>query len=239
MRIYLYILFILACLVQFSSCKKAMTPTSIEQNLSEFDTVQFNSVFDVSLIQDTFNAIRIEGAANILKKISISVENNTLILENNYHGNWMHPKNNKIKIYLTVNKLNFIKVNETCNITTFNTLITDDLLLVLASKLNHATLDINCNTFSYWNNFPCGGKVVLTGNTNKLAIWNGALMAVDAYGLNANDVYCENQSKGSCKIKSLQQLKYKIKGEGNIYLKGNPLIVIDEEDNATGELIVE
>ena len=216
-----------------------MSTTTIEQSLNEFDSIQFNSVFDVTLIQDTFNAIKIVGADKILKKITIKIENNTLTLHNDYHGKWMHPQHNKIKIYLTVNKVNFIQANETCNIKTSNTLVTDDLLVILSSKLNEATLDLNCNRFSYWDNFPCGGKLTLSGNTDKLAIWNGALMAVDAYQLNANDVYCENQSKGSCKIKSLQLFKYKIKGEGNIYLTGNPSTIVDEEDNAKGELIIE
>ncbi len=216
-----------------------MEATSMERQLDEFDSIHFNSVFEVSLIQDTFNAIRIEGASKILDKISVTIQNNTLTLHNSYHGKWMHPKHNKIKVFLTVNKINQIKANETCNVTTSNTLVTDSLLYIMASKFNEAKLDINCQSFSYWNNFPCGGRLTLSGTTNSLAIWNVALMAIDASQLDANIAYCENTSKGDCKIKCHQQFNYLIKGEGNIFLLGNPPLIVDQGITGKGQLFVQ
>lgn len=211
----------------------------VEKSLDEFDTLTINSVFEVHLIQGTTNSIKLEGAKKILGKINYTVENNKLTIENTFNGNWMHPAKNKIKIYLTVNNLCRINVYETCNIVTDNTLTGDEIGLVMASKLNEATLDLNCNTFYYWNNFPCGGKITLRGTTNQLKIWNVALMAVDASALIANHVEVDNASKGDCKVTSLLNLTYKISGEGNLYLKGNPPSIVKIEESSTGKLILE
>lgn len=233
------ILLIVGLPLFFISCKKTMEQQTIYKSLEEFDTLTMNSVFNVELIQGTENSISIEGAQKIIEKVDVKIINNTLTLVNNFKGNWIYPKKNKVKIVLTVNGLSRINANETCNIKTLNTLIGDEIGLVMTSKLNEASLDVNCNSFFYWNNFPCGGKIILSGTTNELKIWNVALMSVDAKALTANVAMIDNASKGSCRITSLQKLTYKINGEGNIYLSGNPPEVIELESNSTGELIHE
>jgi hypothetical protein len=219
------------------SCKKQLSTTTIQRELSEFDTVTFNSVYDVEITQDTANFMEIIGATQIVEKIDVNVSNGNLILTTDYHGNWMHPSNNKISIRLHTNGLHFIKANETCNIRSTNALSGDEIGLVMTSKLNGAELKLNCNSFYYWNNFPCGGKITLSGQVNNLKLWNVALMAVDAQALTCQNALVENGSKGDCKLTCLQQLTCALRGEGNIYLWGNPPNVTISEQSNTGKLI--
>jgi hypothetical protein len=238
MRYALYIAVLLVA-ISLGSCKKAMTKTTIEQNLEQFDSIVLNSVFEVHLIQGSSNSIKLEGATKILENIEFSVENNTLTIENNYHGNWMHPKNNKVLVYITVDTLNLITANETCNILSDNQLVTDELGLIMKSKLNNASLNVSCNTFYYWNNFPCGGKVTVKGTCNQVKIWNVALMAVDAKELASQFGYVDNASKGSVFVNCAQKLSYKLTGEGDIHLSGNPPVIEKLEEAGKGKLILE
>jgi hypothetical protein len=222
-----------------ASCEKSMQTVSIQHELLEFDTVTFNSVFEVTLKQDTFNQLKIEGADKIVKDIAFDITNGHLTLKNNYKGNWVHPKNNKIKIFLTTNGLSRINANETCNIQSINTLTGGEIGLVMTSKLNEATLKVNCNSFYYWNNFPCGGKITLSGIANELKLWNVALMQVDAAELVCNIARIENASKGACKINCIQKLVYSITGEGNIYASGHPAEIVPMEISSSGQLILQ
>lgn len=222
-----------------SSCQKKMEPGVINVALEEFDTLTLNSVFNVELIQGTTNSISIEGAEKIIEKVDFNIENNTLTLLNNFKGNWIYPKKNKITVKLTVNNLSRINANETCNIRTLNTLTGNEIGLVMTSKLNEATFAVDCNSFYFWNNFPCGGKINLSGTTNELKLWNVALMSVDAKNLVSNVVSIENSSKGDCRINCIQKLTYSIKGEGNIYLSGDPTELLKIEETSTGKLIYE
>ena len=162
-----------------------------------------------------------------------------MTLLNNFKGNWIYPKKNKITVKLTVNNLSRINANETCNIRTLNTLTGNEIGLVMTSKLNEATFAVDCNSFYFWNNFPCGGKINLSGTTNELKLWNVALMSVDAKNLVSNVVSIENSSKGDCRINCIQKLTYSIKGEGNIYLSGDPTELLKIEETSTGKLIYE
>ena len=226
-------------LILMSSCQKKMEPGVINVALEEFDTLTLNSVFNVELIQGTTNSISIEGAEKIIEKVDFNIENNTLTLLNNFKGNWIYPKKNKITVKLTVNNLSRINANETCNIRTLNTLTGNEIGLVMTSKLNEATFAVDCNSFYFWNNFPCGGKINLSGSTNELKLWNVALMSVDAKNLVSNVVSIENSSKGDCRINCIQKLTYSIKGEGNIFLTGDPTELLKIEETSTGKLIYE
>lgn len=233
------VLLILAVGLLSTSCQKEMEQTTLNFALEEYDTLTLKSVFNVELIQGTENKIEIHGAKKIVEKIDFKLQNNTLTLTNTFKGNWVHPKKNKITITLTTNGLNRINSHETCNIKTLNTLVSPDFGLIMTSKLNEATLDLNCDTFYYWNNFPCGGKINLSGATNELLLWNVALMSIDAKNMIANNVLIENASKGHVKVNCLQRLTYKISGEGNVYLTGNPTELIKIEESSTGKLIYE
>ena len=64
-------------------------------------------------------------------------------------------------------------------------------------------------------------------------------MAINASEFNSNYATVYNLSKGDCIVNCLVKFKYKILGEGNIYLKGNPPEIVNENLNSTGKLIFE
>ena len=216
----LNILPILGLLLLFS-CKKH-EPITTEHSVSEFDTLVLSNVFDVNLIQGTENSVKIKGSKQFIDDVTWENKDNTLTFHNNANHKWLNPKTNKITLEITVNGLSKIVANETCTITSTNTLIADELGLILKSKLNHAALDISCNTFYYWNNFPCGGTVDLRGNCQTLKVWNYALMQINASELHASTALIENYSKGDVRVWCTDTISYKINGSGGIRVKGSP-----------------
>lgn len=214
------ILTIIGLLLLFS-CKKH-EPFTTEYIVSEFDTLVLSDVFDVNLIQGTENSVKIKGSKQFIDDVSWENKDNTLTFHNNANHKWLNPKTNKITLEITVNGLSKIIANETCSITSTNTLIADELGLILKSKLNHAALNISCNTFYYWNNFPCGGTVDLKGNCQTLKVWNYALMQINASELQATTALIENYSKGDVRVWCTDTISYKINGSGGIRVKGSP-----------------
>ena len=214
------ILTIIGLLLLFS-CKKH-EPFTTEHIVSEFDTLVLSDVFDVNLIQGTENSVKIKGSKQFIDDVSWENKDNTLTFHNNANHKWLNPKTNKITLEITVNGLSKIIANETCSITSTNTLIADELGLILKSKLNHAALNISCNTFYYWNNFPCGGTVDLRGNCQTLKVWNYALMQINASELQATTALIENYSKGDVRVWCTDTISYKINGSGGIRVKGSP-----------------
>jgi hypothetical protein len=226
-------------LLWISACKKQMETSAASYALTEFDTLKLESVFEVFLIQGNENSLRIEAAKKILEAIDFDISNNTLKLKNTFKGSWRYPQKNKVKLYITFNQISKIYVNESCHIKTMNALKGNEIGLIMGSKYNSADLELDCSTFYYWNNFPCGGQIKLSGKTNELKLWNVALMAIDARALRTNFALVNNASKGNCSINCTQRLSYKITGSGNIIVKGNPPQIEKVEESASGRLILE
>lgn len=231
------ILFLPLLALLFVQCTKEKPTETVQISLSEFDTLTLNSVFDVYLIQGDSNFVTIEGNPKIIEKVRAEVLNNTLNFYNDFGGKWLYPSNNRIKLTITTNGLTRINAGETSNIQTLNTLTGNEIGIVMTSKLNQATLDVNCNSFYFWNNFPCGGKLTLRGSVHELKIWSVALMTVDAKDLTADIANLENKSKGDISATVTQFLHYRIGGSGNIHLWGNPTQVMDTGSDGEGKII--
>lgn len=232
------LLSVLTMFIILTSCKKKNGgELTLTEELAPFEEIILYDVFDVFLTQDSTYSIKIIANEKIVEKIDVSIENNILSIRNDATWRWLNPKTNKVKLYISVNRPKKVTAKQPCNIMTTNPIISDDFGLVLESKLNTATLDLNCNVFYYWNNFPTGGNLTLTGKSNTLKIWNTALMTVDASNLTTGYALVENDSKGICKVRPINTLEYSIHGEGDVYLFGEPTQIIVNEITSTGELV--
>lgn len=220
------------------ACKKNNT-SSIEHYItSDFDTLVLADVFNVELLQDSMNKIEIIGKENYLNNIRASVNQHTLTLSNENRMRWLYPQSNKIQIKVHFSHISRIVANETCYIESKSPVVGNEIGLILKSKLNQANLNVQCTTFYFWNNFPCGGSLQLKGQCQELKLWNYALMQVDATALLANIARVENDSKGDILLRCLDSLFYKISGEGNIELYGNPAHVYDLGSTGSGKLSI-
>ena len=220
-------------------CGKQEQWDFLKRPLAEFDTLVCNSVLDVQLVQDTVNAIEIKAHPTLLKHMEVEETGGNLTLSNSFKGKFLMPRENKIYVVVHTNGLSKMIINQTCFIHTAKPLTGKEIGLVMASKLNEADLDLNCETFYYWNNFPCGGKIKLAGTAQSLKVWNVALMAVDAENLVTQVALIENRSKGDCKVNCQKQLTCKINGEGSVYVRGQPKSIDLKEKSGGGELIIE
>lgn len=231
---------LLFALIVFSlSCKRKNFEeiTLSYDNLTPFDSIALNDVFDVYLTQDSNYTLKVTGSEDVVKEVNYTTLNNTLTIDNAYKQKWLAPKHNKVKLYISSNRPKRITTNQTCYVETTNPIITDEFGIIMGSKLSMAKLELNCNTFYFWNIFPCGGKLTLFGNTNRLILWNFAIMSVDAGQLTTGYALVENNSKGDCEVMVTDKLEYSIYGTGNIYLHGHPNEIILKEKTSSGQLI--
>ena len=233
-NVYIFV----ALVLLLSSCTKKNETTIAHDNLAYFDKINLEDSFEIHLIEGSSFSIEIAGAENVIEHVSYSIEDSVLTLSNARSFKWVSPSKNKIKVYITSSPLKLVAAYQTCFITTDTPITSDEFGLEFHSKANEADLELNGNVFYYWNNFQCGGKLTLRGNTNVLKLWNFAIVAVDASDLIAHDAIVENSSKGDCIIKVNNKLDYAISGEGNIYLYGNPSEINQTKvSNSVGQLI--
>lgn len=220
------------------SCKKNNPKSTIRVDLTNFSEVELNSNFDVYLIEDSTFWIEIEGFEKSIAKVEYSIDSDILRLVNKQKNKFLFPETNKVTIYIHSKPLRKLTSNETCFIRTTNPITSPNFGLIFKSKANYAEIELAGKTFYYWNNFPCGGKLTLSGTTEELKIWNTAILSVDAKQLVANYSLVENSSKGLCEVNVITKFEYSLLGDGNIELYGNPPIQNQLQNTGKGKLIV-
>jgi len=236
MKYLYYILVIISVLL--ISCTKEEERRTEYVKLDYFKKIVVNSTFDIFLTEDTCFNIEIEAHKNVIKNITYKITDSILIIDNTKSLKWLSPKNNQINIYIHSRYLGEVELNQTCHLQTLNPIKSESFGLILKSKTNQATLDLDCNSFYYWNNFPCGGKLTLSGQVNKLKIWNYAILTVDAKSLIAKHAIVENNAQTDCTVNVTESINYSIRNSGNIHLFGKPNSIVKEEVNSSGKLIV-
>lgn len=222
----------------FLSCRKNNPETSITQELETFAEIELNNNFDVYLIEDSIFSIEIKGYQKTISKVTYSIENDVLKIDNDMKYKFTHPKTNKVSLYIHSKPLRKVTANETCYLRTINTITSDDFGLIFKSKANFADLEFNGKVFYYWNNFPCGGKLTLQGTSEQLKIWNTAITSVDAKNLISDYAIVENSSKGLVEVNVINKFEYSLLGDGNIELYGAPPIRTEMQKTGSGELII-
>ena len=230
-------LIILSIISLFISCKKEIIDSNRILNLEPFEEIELNDAFEVFITEGNDYSVEIVGDEKVIDYVDVIVNNKILTIENTRKVEWLSPKKNKIKIYVTSLPLNKITASEGCNIKTLTAITSDNFGFILTGKSSQANLELNNNSFYYWNNFPTGGKVTLSGKTEILKIWNFAIMSVDAKNLVSKNAIVENNSLGDCEVTVINKLEYSISEKGNIHLHGNPPEIISKGLFSSGRLI--
>jgi len=222
----------------FSSSGKEIT---IEQVLTEFDSLYVNSVFNVELIQDTINKISITGNEAFVNSTTFNIENNILILDNKHKCKFAKPKKNTVSVTIHVNEISAIYLNSSSKIFSNNTLTnSNEIGLIAKSKYNEADLIVNARVFYFWNNHLNGGKINVKGNVEIVKLWNTSLASINATKLKAISALVRNNSKGDCWVNVTKSIDCEITSTGNVFCKGNPEKVnYNNSSSLGGELFFE
>lgn len=238
MRLYMIRWYIFLCiLLVFLSCKREKEILSLHYNTSPFEYVKVEDALEIYLLEDSTFSIEVRANRDGVDQIKVEVIDSVLHISDHRTNKWLKPKSNKVSVYITSCSLKEVVAAEGCKTQTLSPITSNEFGIVFNGRVNEADLELNCETFYYWNDHPCGGRLTLSGQTNRLKIWNFALVSVDAKNLLTNHALVINDSKGDCEVTVLNSLEYSITGVGNICLFGNPDEILADEVTSTGRLI--
>ncbi len=220
------------------ACSKNNPKITRIVDLKDFHEVQINSPFEVYLQEDSTFFVEVVGHQKTVDAVKLDLSDGVLKISNELKGQFLKPNTNKATIIIHSKPLRLIQANETCHLSTVNPITSKDFGLIMKSKGNFGELELDSKVFYFWNNYPCGGKLTLKGQTEQLKIWSCAIISVDAQNLQTKYALVDNVSKGSCKVKVLEALEYNIRGEGNIEVYGNPPVVVKNGHSGEGQFIL-
>lgn len=233
MKKYIYILFLLFVI----SCDEPSDIVTKNIEISDFNQIHVNDIFDINLIQDTVCKIEIIAESELIPELKFEVdENKTLSIYNENTFRWTNSYTKPI-LNISVDFLWFIKLNSPAKIVSQNTLLTHEIIIDSKAEYSDICLNITCENFFFACTETSGGNLKVEGTTNRFTAYQRGSYEINAEDFISNYIFIEQNSIADCKIHVLKELSIKILRSGNIYYKGDPYEIEYLNEKAKEQLI--
>ena len=211
--------------------KSTGASVSEERTITGFSKIQLHDNINLVLTQDTVNRLTIEVGKNLLPSITTEVDNETLIIKNENRCNWVRSFKRKITAHLSFKSLNNLTCYGSGNVNMTNVLNTDTLRIEFWEATGSIFAEINCN-YSYFILNTGPGDLTINGESKQAFLYNAGNGWMYLNRLSTKKFIANNLGTGDVFVRSSEALHAEIRGIGNIYYSGSPILVTSK---ITGE----
>lgn len=219
---------IIAIAIVFTACLNPFNKTvngngnikTDERNVSGFDKIKCAGSYNVELTQGNASIVKIETDENLLPYIETNVNGDELVIRSKKDVNIR--ASDKIKVYITTNKLEAFKLSGSGNIKTTNKFTGGERLDIDISGSGNIRFDVNTPTIN--SQISGSGDIYLTGETKDSKIEIAGSGNYHADGLKAENATIRIAGSGDAWLFADSKLDINIAGIGNVYYKGNATV---------------
>jgi hypothetical protein len=224
MRLFSTILFLMliaSCLNPFHKTVRGDgNITTSSRNISSAQRIRCSGSYDVQLTQGSPLSLKIEADQNLQSYIVTDINGDELHIHTQDDVN-IDPTQ-KIKIFITTDKLERFQLNGSGNVTTTNKFTGGDHLdLGIAGSGN---MHFDVNTPQVNSSISGTGDIYISGETKDSKINIAGSGNYHADDLKAENARVDIAGTGDAHLFAESSLDIHIAGVGNVYYKGNPSI---------------
>ncbi len=204
--------------------KKAGSDSNIERVVTPFKVVQLDANIEVTLVKGTEYKVQIFGGANLLEKVTTSVESSTLIIDNHNSCNFVRGYDHKLKVTVTAPDFDKAITNSVGSIITNADFVQDTMFF----SSEGGDMIINGNYTELKSSSHGNGNVYFKGTTNEMYVYmNGTNYLYAEEGTITNYIFIESVSLADAYITAPTNgtFEYHLWKTGNVYYKGDPASV--------------
>jgi hypothetical protein len=234
---YRIVLF-LSCIILASCSDEALWDTGPMEtkrfDLEDYDIIEMNSIFNVTLVQDSLNFATITCGGNIIEDVKI-IQNENVIKLSQKRIRILTRSYEHTRAELHFKNLYAVVINNSVKIETSSVLKVPALIVIDNGELSELDLDVDCHDFNMSvskNNMGCYRISGSAENSNLLL--NGSAhfrtenLVVDSCSFVHNGI-------GDCYVNAHRILTGKLSGTGSLYYRYYPGLKAEIE-NSNGRI---
>lgn len=217
--------------------KKTGSQTSATRTLEPFISVVLDSHMDMTIQNGPEYKVELFGGANMLDEIKTSVSDGTLTITNKNKCNFTRGYKHSLSLMVTCPDFQYVVTNSIGNIYTTPNFHQD----TLSVRSEDGDIYLYGSYYKLQTSSHGYGNVTFKGTTNKLFVYmygTNYLYAGDGLVFNYALIGNTSLAQAYVNVTDSAALEYNISKSGNIYYKGNP-VVLTGTINGTGKIIKE
>lgn len=222
------IIYIVAATLVLNSCQELLfndEEVTRDIPLDYFHAVKISGIYDIVFIQDGSNRLVISGK-NSVNAFNADVKYDTLSLNDN-KGLTLSTERNRIELHFT--DLDYLVTYDPVNFSTRGTIKTPNLLFEAIGEISEGKMSVECENLIVVNSANTLGYMRFDGTSENCTFfirYGGAVFADSLFCKNAE---VTTESIGDIYINVSETLSAAVRGPGNIYFHGNPVVTILEK----------
>ncbi|PZR28399.1 MAG: hypothetical protein DI535_07100 [Citrobacter freundii] len=236
------LLFLLLCLtVIFYSCQKPgctgnAGPSATQlRPLSSFSKVELRDNINLVLIQGNEEKIEITGPQNVIANVTTEVINNSLTIANKTECRWLRDPDEKITARLYLKTLESFEYNGSGDVTNEDTL--RGSLMGFNSDEGAGIIDLKVNVDEIAVRiFKENASMIFHGYARHCGTYTNARGILDLSELQTKSMYIIYSGLADTHVNVSEGIEAYVRYRGNVYCKGNP-VIIRQEYFSSGRLI--
>jgi hypothetical protein len=218
-------------LIQWTACinNNNDTKTTKTFTVSNFSNLSLETIGEVIFEQSNDAYVKAEGSADLIKRLNVSSENNTLYIKMDDAKSFSLNMHNKLSIRIGAPTLESVNYTGTGSFKINKKLIGKQLDIK-----NDGAGEIkieNCNVAVFNLTSNGVGSVEVSGTTDQAYLELSGVGEIDCTDLKAINAKVSNQGVGSVSVYAKKNLETTLSGTGSIDYYGNPS---DVKSNTTG-----
>lgn len=178
--------------------------------------IRLAGFMDVELSQGSGTEVKVEADENLQQYIITEMEDDVLVVK--MRSNIRFINSERLKIYITTDRLEQLTLSGSGNITGTNKFTGSDRLKLRVSGVGDLKLDFN--TPELEAEISGSGSLVLSGETKDAKIQINGVGDCNAETMKAENATVKISGSGDVKIFADNQLDVTIRGIGSVYYKG-------------------
>jgi hypothetical protein len=194
--------------------------TTTERNIAPFTNIKCSGSYDVELTQGNASSVKIKTDENLMPYIITDVSGNELEIRTQRDVH-LDPSD-KIKLYITTNRLEAFKLSGSGNVFTTNKFSGGDHLDIDIAGSGNLRFDVNTPVIH--SSISGSGDINITGETKESKIEIAGNGNYNAENLKAESATIHIAGSGDARLFADSTLDINIAGVGNVYYKGNPTL---------------
>lgn len=175
--------------------------------------------FNLVLVEDSINFIKIEAGSKLLEQIKTKVELRKLTIENTNTCNWVRSYKIPVNLELHYMKLNQLDLQGTINLTNKDTLRADTIFIRMQNNSGKLDLALS-NKLLEINQSKGASEIVVGGKTGLLIYRPGDRVGANFLNLKARRVEAESRSEMDSYVYATESLKLITRAGGSLLYSG-------------------
>ena len=217
----------------FDSGKTTTREILINQNVSAFEA---ESIFDITVVQDTINKILITCGENLQQFVDITIKNDTVHMKQRTKENWSR-KYEKIKLELYTKQNLHIDIHEPVHLTTRGIFSIPNFVVWDWTMFSEIDVNLDVDYCELINSPEHFGVIKAKGKSKSTFLWNRGSCQFLTDSLESVSCYVKQHGWGDMYVNATDNLTVSLEFTGNVFYKGNPSKVVIENQLSSGKLI--